>query len=83
MFFFYDLSNVSLDIITFNLSDDIVSGDFLCFIKISVFFKKGNNADWPYVDMQKGNNVDTLLGTFPNFPNFLVFLREYLFTLLF
>ncbi len=35
-------------------------------------FEKGNNVDWPYVDRQKGNNVDTLLGTFPNFPNFLV-----------
>ncbi len=27
--------------------------------------EEGNNADWPYVDTQKGNNVDTLLGTFP------------------
>jgi hypothetical protein len=25
--------------------------------------EKGNNVDWPYVDTQKGNNVDTLLGT--------------------
>ncbi len=29
----------------------------------SKFTKKGNNADWPYVDTQKGNNVDTFLGT--------------------
>ncbi len=27
--------------------------------------EEGNNDDWPYVDTQKGNNVDTLLGTFP------------------
>jgi hypothetical protein len=29
-----------------------------------VYYEEGNNADWPYVDTQKGNNVDSLLGTF-------------------
>jgi hypothetical protein len=37
-----------------------------------IYFEKENNVDWPYVDTQKGNNIDTLLGTFPNFQNFLV-----------
>ncbi len=37
------------------------------FIYATVFkyFEEGNNVDWLYVDTQKGNNVDTLLGTFP------------------
>jgi hypothetical protein len=34
--------------------------------------EKGNNVDWPYVDTPKEKNVDTLLGTFPNFGRFLV-----------
>ncbi len=30
-----------------------------------IIFEKGNNVNWPYVDTQKGNNVDDLLRTFP------------------
>ncbi len=32
-------------------------------VKFKFLSEKGNNVEWPYVDTQNGNNVDTLLGT--------------------
>ncbi len=43
--------------------------------------EKVNNVDWPYIDTQKGNKVDTLLGTqlvsqFPTQTHFCRYLWE-------